>query len=80
MTAYRQQALICAAALQQGLARPRDMKTWAPQAGRIMLDNVYGWFDRQGKGVYALNEAGEAALLRWPQTVVFGGDVGEGGE
>jgi hypothetical protein len=70
MTAYRQQALACAALLAQGLVRPRDMKTVAPQAGRIMLDNVYGWFDRQGKGVYALNEAGEAALLRWPQTVV----------
>jgi hypothetical protein len=70
MTAYRQQALACAALLAQGLVRPCDMKTVAPQAGRIMLDNVYGWFDRQGKGVYALNEAGEAALLRWPQTVV----------
>jgi hypothetical protein len=70
MTAYRQQALACAALLAQGLVRPRDMKTVAPQAGRIMLDNVYGWFERQGKGVYALNEAGEAALLRWPQTVV----------
>jgi hypothetical protein len=80
MTAYRQQALICAALLAQGLVRPRDMKTVAPQAGRIMLDNVYGWFDRQGKGVYALNEAGEAALLRWPQTVVVAGDVGESGD
>jgi hypothetical protein len=70
MTAYRQQALACAALLSQGLVRPRDMKAVAPQAGRIMLDNVYGWFDRQGKGVYALNEAGEAALLRWPQTVI----------
>jgi hypothetical protein len=80
MTAYRQQALACAALLQQGLVRPRDMKSVAPQAGRILLDNVYGWFERQGKGVYALNEAGEAALLRWPQTVVVGGDAGESGE
>ncbi len=80
MTAYRQQALICAAALAQGLTRPRDMKSLAPQAGRILLDNVYGWFDRQGKGVYGLNEAGEAALLRWPQTVVAIGDAGESGE
>lgn len=80
MTAYRQQALICAALLQQGLVRPRDMKSVAPQAGRILLDNVYGWFERQGTGVYALNEAGEAALLRWPQAVVAVGDAGEGGE
>jgi hypothetical protein len=75
MTAYRQQALACAALLSQGLVRPRDMKTVAPQAGRIMLDNVYGWFDRQGKGVYALTDAGEAALLRWPQTIVIEGLV-----
>jgi hypothetical protein len=80
MTAYRQQALVCAALLQQGLVRPRDMKSVAPQAGRILLDNVYGWFERQGTGVYALNEAGEAALLRWPQAVVAVGDAGEGGE
>jgi hypothetical protein len=77
MTAYRQQALICAAALQQGLVRPRDMKAQAPDAGKILLGNVYGWFEKQGKGVYALTPAGAEALLRWPQTVVFGTDDGE---
>ncbi|EPE97932.1 DUF2161 domain-containing phosphodiesterase [Rhizobium grahamii] len=69
MTAYRQRALLCAAALQQGLVRPRDMKALAPDAGNILLGNVYGWFERQEKGVYALTPAGEAALLRWPQTI-----------
>ena len=77
MTAYRQQALICAAALQQGLVRPRDMKAQAPDAGKILLGNVYGWFEKQAKGVYALTPAGAEALLRWPQTVVFGTDDGE---
>lgn len=77
MTAYRQQALICAAALQQGLVRPRDMKAQAPDAGKILLGNVYGWFEKQGKGVYALTPAGAEALLRWPQTIVFGTDGGE---
>ncbi|MGO4350463.1 DUF2161 domain-containing phosphodiesterase [Rhizobium sp. RAF36] len=77
MTAYRQQALICAAALQQGLVRPRDMKAYAPDAGKILLGNVYGWFEKQAKGVYALTPAGAEALLRWPQTVVFGTDDGE---
>ncbi|WP_413709939.1 DUF2161 domain-containing phosphodiesterase [Rhizobium sp. Rhizsp82] len=77
MTAYRQQALICAAALQQGLARPRDMKAQAPDAGKILLGNVYGWFERLDKGVYALTPAGAEALLRWPQTVVFAADSGE---
>jgi hypothetical protein len=67
MTAYRQQALICAAALAAGPSRPRDLKAQAPDAAKILLGNVYGWFDRPGRGLYALNEAGRAALRRWPQ-------------
>jgi hypothetical protein len=78
MTAYRQRALICAAALQQGLVRPRDMKALAPDAGKILLGNVYGWFERQDKGVYALTPSGEAALIRWPQSVsIAGGNVSD---
>lgn len=68
MTAYRQQALLCASALQDGLMRPRDMKSLVPNAGRILLDNVYGWFERKDKGIYALTLAGQDALLRWPQS------------
>ena len=67
MTAYRQQALACAAALAAGPARPRDLKPRAPDAAKILLGNVYGWFDRTSRGVYALNEAGRAALRQWPQ-------------
>ena len=67
MTAYRQQALICAAALAAGPSRPRDLKGRAPDAPKILLSNVYGWFDRPGRGLYALNEAGRAALRQWPQ-------------
>jgi hypothetical protein len=66
MTAYRQQALACAAALQAGPLRPRDLKSTTPIAARILLDNVYGWFDRIDRGVYGLNNAGEEALKRWP--------------
>ena len=76
MTAYRQQALICASALQQGIARPRDMKTLVPNAGKILLGNVYGWFERKGKGVYALTPEGEAALQRWPQHTVNAAEAG----
>ncbi|MGD0641817.1 MAG: DUF2161 family putative PD-(D/E)XK-type phosphodiesterase [Roseiarcus sp.] len=67
MTAYRQQALICAAALAAGPSRPRDLKAQAPDAAKILLSNVYGWFDRPGRGLYALNEAGRSALRQWPQ-------------
>lgn len=67
MTAYRQQALACALALSGGPLRPKDMKAIAPDAGKIMLGNVYGWFERVEKGVYALTAAGRDALRRWPQ-------------
>ena len=69
MTAYRQRALLCAAAMANGAERPRDMKAHADDAGRILLDNVYGWFERREKGIYALTDAGRAALLRWPQAL-----------
>jgi hypothetical protein len=77
MTAYRQQALAVAAALAAAEAagtaapggapgrRPRDLKTAAPDAPKILLRNVYGWFTRVERGVYGLTEAGRAALVRW---------------
>jgi hypothetical protein len=67
MTAYRQQALACASALSHGPQRVRDLRKEIPEAGKILLHNVYGWFDRTERGIYALTEAGRAALKRWPQ-------------
>lgn len=69
MTAYRQQALACASALSHGPRRVRDLKPEIPDAPKILLHNVYGWFDRSERGVYILTEAGRAALKRWPQHV-----------
>jgi hypothetical protein len=65
MTAYRQQALACAAALARSPARPRDLKAMTPDAPRILQRNVYGWFVRVERGVYALTDGGRAALVRW---------------
>lgn len=67
MTAYRQQALGCAAALMSGPLRIRDIKAGVPEAGKILQSNVYGWFERLDRGVYGLTDAGREALLRWPQ-------------
>jgi hypothetical protein len=67
MTAYRQQALACASALSDGPRRVRDLKPDIPDAPKILMHNVYGWFDRAERGVYVLTEAGRAALKRWPQ-------------
>jgi hypothetical protein len=65
MTAYRQQALACAAALRDQPLRPRDLRPVAPDAGRILLRNVYGWFERVEPGLYRLAESGHAALQLW---------------
>lgn len=66
MTAYRQRALACAGAMAQAPQRPRDLAHLAPDAGRIVVDNVYGWFERVERGVYRLSSDGQAALERWP--------------
>ena len=67
MTAYRQRALALAAAVACAPQRPRDLKPAVPDAAKILLHNVYGWFDRTQRGVYGLTDAGRAALERWPQ-------------
>ena len=66
MTAYRQQALVCAASLSNGPRRIAEIKSAIPDAPKILLRNVYGWFIRVERGVYALTQEGRAALLRWP--------------
>jgi len=67
MTAYRQQALSCAAAMTETPRRPRDLKNEMPDAAKILRDNVYGWFERIDRGLYGLTQAGRAALQTWPQ-------------
>jgi hypothetical protein len=70
MTAYRQQALACASALSEGPRRVSELREKSPDAGKILLHNVYGWFDRAERGIYVLTDAGRAALKRWPQHTV----------
>jgi hypothetical protein len=62
MTAYRQQAVLCAEALRAGPLRPRDIKAQVPNAGKILLSNVYGWFERVTPGIYQLTEVGYTML------------------
>ena len=69
MTAYRQQALACAALLRDGPRRPRELRVRAPDAGKILRDNFYGWFARETRGVYSLTGDGHQALARWPAAV-----------
>ncbi|MCJ8141639.1 DUF2161 family putative PD-(D/E)XK-type phosphodiesterase [Ancylobacter sp. A5.8] len=65
MTAYRQQALGCAATMMSAPQRPRDLKQAFPDAPKILRRNVYGWFERSERGVYALTAAGRSAVASW---------------
>ena len=69
MTAYRQEALRCAAAL---LASNGPMKLAAvrvaadaPRAANILRDDFYGWFERVERGVYTLTPAGKVGLSQY---------------
>jgi len=70
MTAYRQQALACAAMLMPGPRKVRELTPDYPDAQKILHRNVYGWFESPARGIYALTVAGHAALKRWPQKAV----------
>jgi hypothetical protein len=65
VTAYRQQALLLAAALHgQGPRQVAGLReaTGCDKAGAILRDNFYGWFAREERGVYSLTSCGEEAL------------------
>jgi hypothetical protein len=68
MTAYRQRALDCAVAMRDGPRTLKSLRPFAPDAAGIMQRNVYGWFERQARGVYRLTPSGQAAL---PETPAF---------
>jgi hypothetical protein len=72
MTAYRQQSLAIAAALRPAPLRPRDLRPTAPDAASILQRNVYGWFERIARGVYALSDSGQAALRDWAKHLPTG--------
>ena len=64
MTAYRQDALRCAAVLAGGERKAADVARAAGvrRAAELMRDDHYGWFERVRRGVYALTASGHAAL------------------
>ena len=65
VTAYRQDAIRCAAHLadagpSRGAVVARE--TGVEKATRMMADNHYGWFFRVEKGIYDLTDTGRSAL------------------
>ncbi|MEX0308467.1 MAG: DUF2161 domain-containing phosphodiesterase [Ruegeria sp.] len=68
VTAYRQDALRCAAHLAEyGAGKGADVAkaTGVSSATRLMYDNHYGWFEKVEKGIYALSETGQEGLKHW---------------
>ncbi len=68
MTAYRQKAL----AISDYLMTHGETKASIiaksleePKTRTILYDNVYGWFDRLGKGVYGLSPRGANEIKQW---------------
>ncbi len=67
MTAYRQEALRCAALLAaRGPLKVADVRKDAdsPRASAILRDDHYGWFERVERGVYTLTPAGQQGLVQ----------------
>ncbi|WP_212524168.1 DUF2161 family putative PD-(D/E)XK-type phosphodiesterase [Actibacterium sp. MT2.3-13A] len=72
VTAYRQDALRCAAHLgQAGPTKGAAVAAAAgvPRATRIMADDHYGWFARVATGIYDLTPAGRAALGQYAEVL-----------
>ncbi len=45
-----------------------------PNVGKILLDDVYGWFERQNRGIYGLSENGRIALVTFAHVLEALGD------
>ena len=68
VTAYRQDALRCAAHLAEAGATKGSAVAKATGVGRataLMSANHYGWFERVSTGIYQLTEAGSDGLKHW---------------
>lgn len=68
MTAYRQRALRIGQFLQSnGATRASSVAAAVgdPNARGVLYDDVYGWFERQSRGVYALSPRGAKELPTW---------------
>ena len=66
MTAYRQDCILCANALLTGPQSPKQLKVLVARAPAILRSNVYGWFARESRGIYALTDIGRDAIAAKP--------------
>ena len=70
VTAYRENAIRIAACLSAlGPCTPRQLRALGagPKTLAILYRNVYGWFERQDRGLYALSARGHRELNNYPE-------------
>src|SRR5262249_46756633 len=67
MAAHPPQGPACAGPPSARPRRTAEIRGAIPDAPKILLRNVYGWFFRVERGVYGLTAEGTSALARWPQ-------------
>jgi len=70
MTAYRQKAIAIAGYLLENGATKASViavSIGEPKTRNILYDNVYGWFDRIGKGIYSLSPRGLREIPGWQE-------------
>jgi hypothetical protein len=68
LTSYRQRAILIAKHLRaEGPTKASLIaaELSEPKARIIMYNNVYGWFDAEGRGIYRLSVVGEKELEEW---------------
>ena len=74
LTAYRENALKIALLLRRnGPSRPRDIRDQGggPRTLAILSSNVYGWFERLGRGLYGLSAGGQEGLETYGEVVTL---------
>ena len=82
MTAYRQDALRCAASLAQtGPTSPKAtaLATAVARAADILRADYYGWFERTARGIYALTPKGTLAVAEFGDEIAALMPPSEGG-
>lgn len=67
MTAYRQEAIRIAEALVPGPGTVAQLRRQAaaPNAGRILARDPYGWFERVERGSYRLRDGARGTIAGW---------------
>jgi hypothetical protein len=71
VTAYREAAIRIACCLLKGPLTPKALREMGTgeKTLSILYQNVYGWFERVGRGLYGLTEHGRRDMRAFPKLV-----------